>query len=257
MMGRRPFIAGNWKMNTELGTALELLRGVREAYKGLTDRDVMVAPPFPFLMAAKEELRGSNVILAAQNMHHLPKGPYTGEVSYPMLLSLGVSHVILGHSERREHFKEEDGVINLKVKAALENGLVPILCVGEKLKEREKGLTLEVIGNQLRNGLLHLETRIKDPDSIIIAYEPVWAIGTGKTATPVQAQEVHRFIRDLLGELLGTLAAEGIRILYGGSVTPENIDQLMAEPDIDGALVGGASLELEKFKRIMYFEKGK
>jgi len=242
-------------MNTDLNSALNLVKGVREVTKNLVDRDVMVAPPFPFLMAAREELKESNVLLGAQNMHHLPKGAYTGEVSPTMLLSLGVSHVIIGHSERREHFKEDDGFINLKVKSALEHGLVPILCVGERLEEREKGLTLEVIKTQLKYGLLNLETKVRDSNSFIIAYEPVWAIGTGKTATPTQAQEVHGFIRNFLGQLLGVSLAEGLRILYGGSVTPENIDQLMAEPDIDGALVGGASLELEKFKRIIHFKK--
>lgn len=239
-------------MHTTLEGALELAKGVKEAALRYGDREVMIAPPFPFLLPVKEQLKGTKVFLGAQNMHYEDKGAFTGEVSPLMLRSVGCTHVILGHSERRQYFKEDDEFINKKLLSALKTGLVPVLCIGETLEEREQGKTFEVVKRQLINGLNGIDS-LEDPEGLLIAYEPVWAIGTGRNATPEQAQEVHAFIRENLRSLLRSEAPEGIRILYGGSVTPENIDALMAERDVDGALVGGASLDAAKFSRIIGF----
>ncbi len=251
---RRPLIAGNWKMNTDASTCLALARGVVAGSMGVEDRDVLVAPPFPLLPLVKRELEGSRVFLAGQNMHWEEKGAFTGEVSAQMLLSVGCTHVVLGHSERRNLFGESDEVINLKVERALIKGLVPILCVGERLEERDSGKTLEVIEAQL-NGCTSCLGKGRDGiPEFIVAYEPVWAIGTGRNATPEQAQEVHAFIREYIKERFSDPVAEGLRILYGGSVTPANIDGLMAQPDVDGVLVGGASLAIDSFTRIINFQ---
>lgn len=253
-MDRKAFIAGNWKMHTTLETALDLAKAVKETAQKYGDREVAIAPPFPFLLPIKDQLKGSGVFLSAQNMHPEEKGAFTGEVSPLMLKSVGCTHVILGHSERRQYFQEKDEFINKKLLSALKCGLVPVLCIGETLEEREQGKTFDVVKAQLVGGLKGIES-LGDPKGLLIAYEPVWAIGTGRNATPQQAQEVHAFIRENLRLLLGDKTSEGIRILYGGSVTPENIDSLMAERDVDGVLVGGASLDATKFSRIIGFLK--
>jgi triosephosphate isomerase len=248
---RRPFIAGNWKMNLDLTSSRELASGVVEVSRAYHDRDVMIAPPFPYLLPVKEVI-GDSVFLGAQNCYFRPKGAYTGEVSCSMLRDVGCTHVILGHSERRQYFREDNATIHQKVKAAIEAGLVAVLCVGETLEERTSGKTFEVVGGQLEGALAGLGGLILQ-ENLIVAYEPVWAIGTGRNALPSQAQEVHGFVREWLSGALGREKAQGLRILYGGSVTPENIDELMAQPDIDGALVGGASLDRKRFGRIIGF----
>jgi len=213
---------------------------------------VLVAPPFTALAAIAEALRGSDVFLGAQNMHWEREGAFTGEVSPTMWKQVGCSHVILGHSERRHIFGESDDMVARKTRTAVDNGLTPILCVGETLPERESSLTLEVVERQLERAL-----RALTPDEAshaVVAYEPVWAIGTGRTATPAQAQEVHAFIRKRLSATHGEPAAAALRILYGGSVKPDNVDGLMAEPDVDGALVGGACLKADSFLRIVHYQ---
>jgi triosephosphate isomerase len=200
-----------------------------------------------------EELKGANISVAGQNMYWEESGAYTGEVSPLMLKDIGCTHVIIGHSERRQFFNETDATVNKKVKAALKAGLTPIACVGETLEERESGATMEIVGRQIRDGLEDLSPQ--EMAKIVIAYEPVWAIGTGKTATPQQAEEVHHQIRSIIAQRADSVA-QNIRILYGGSVKPDNVDELMAQPDIDGALVGGASLQADSFVRIVRF-KGK
>ncbi len=251
-MVRTPLLAGNWKMNCDLGAAVELATAVRDAAASAGDREVLIAPAFPVLAAVGEAISGSAVLLAAQDMHWEASGAYTGEVSAAMLVSVGCTHVILGHSERRQYFGETDGRVAKKVKAALAGGLAPIVCVGETLEERESGDTLNVIGRQVRGGLEGLDAAAIG--ALVLAYEPVWAIGTGKVATPDQAQEVHAWIRTILGELSSPAAAAQIRVLYGGSVKPDNVDVLMAQADIDGALVGGASLKAADFARIIAFQ---
>ena len=250
----RPIFAGNWKMNYTLKESkeyfekfLSLLHG-----KDLSGREIVIAPPFTALYYVRNLIQGSGIKLASQNAHFAEKGAFTGEISPLMLLEIGVEYVILGHSERRHIFGESDELIKKRVEGVYKHGLNPILCVGETLSEREEGKTFQVVEKQLKEGLSLLE----DPDSerIVIAYEPVWAIGTGKNATPEQAQEVHAFIRELLSQRYGKDKAEKIRILYGGSVTPENVKELMKEPDIDGVLVGGASLDPEKFFQICTIE---
>jgi triosephosphate isomerase (TIM) len=251
---RRKLFAGNWKMNLTPVEARALIAAFRaeidrDAAVLARDRDVMLAPAPILIPVAAQALAGASIALGAQNMHFEDKGAFTGEVSAPMLKSFGVSHVILGHSERRHIFKEADELINLKVKAALRHRLSPILCVGETLAERDIGRTLEVVAGQLRGGLCDLKA--EEVARVIIAYEPVWAIGTGRNATPEQAETVHGAIRGALDEHYGKDVAGQARILYGGSVTPDNIDSLMAKPDIDGALVGGASLKAGSFAQIV------
>ena len=251
---RRPLLAGNWKMYKTVPEGVALAQEIRAGLAlPLKDRDVLVAPPFTALAAVGEALRGSDVFLGGQNMHWEREGAFTGEISPPMLKQVGCSHVILGHSERRHIFGESDDTVARKTRAAVDNGLTPILCVGETLPERESSLTLEVVERQLERGL-----RALTPDEAsraIVAYEPVWAIGTGRTATPAQAQEVHAFIRKRLSATHGEPAAAAVRILYGGSVKPDNVDGLMAEPDVDGALVGGACLKAESFLRIVHYQR--
>ncbi|RKX92063.1 MAG: triose-phosphate isomerase [Spirochaetes bacterium] len=246
---RRAFIAGNWKMNLEKGSAVELAKALVDGTRNITDRDVLICPSFPLLPIVNDIVSGSNVWLGAQNMYYEKKGAFTGEVSADMLKSVGCEWVILGHSERRHVFHEDDSLINKKVKSAIEQGLKPILCVGELLEERESGKTEEVVKRQVVEGLK--EVSPEDTAKIIIAYEPVWAIGTGKTATPEDADSIHSFIRDILRDLYNSKVSENMRILYGGSVKPENIDSLMAKDNIDGALVGGASLKADSFLRII------
>jgi len=245
---RRPLIAGNWKMHKTLGEARALVDGIR-AGLGEWAVDVLVAPPFTALGVTVEATRGSAIAVAAQNVHWERQGAFTGEVSPGMLRDAGCSHVILGHSERRQLFGETDDGVARKAVAALDAGLVPIVCVGETLEEREADRTMEIVERQVERAL-----RALSPDAVaglVIAYEPVWAIGTGRAATPDQAQEVHAGIRGLVARSHGDPVAASLRIQYGGSVKPQNAAEIMAQPDIDGALVGGACLEAASFLEIV------
>jgi triosephosphate isomerase len=246
---RKPFIAANWKMNKTIPETRDFLSAFIPEVKDVKDVDIVIAPPFTSLTAAAEKLKNTNIILAAQDMFYEEKGAYTGEVSPLMLTDIGCKYVIIGHSERRQYFNEIDEIVNRKIMAAKKAGLGVILCIGESLEEREAGKTFYVLEREINKGL-H-ET---DIEKIVIAYEPIWAIGTGKTATPEQAQEAHAYIRERLRLKYGN-KADDICILYGGSVTPENVDSLMACKDLDGALVGGASLKVESFTRIVKFKK--
>jgi triosephosphate isomerase len=253
MIKRAPLIAGNWKMNLGLEEATRLIKGIAEGIKDVEGVDVLVAPPFTGLAAVNEAIGESPISLAAQNMHWEKNGAFTGEISPQMLVEAGCSHVILGHSERRSLFKESNEMINLKVNAAITEGLIPIICIGETLEERDRGNTFEVVNEQLAGSLKTLTDAGEMPNTTILAYEPVWAIGTGRTATPDQAQEVHHFIRGWINEAFDRDTADSTRILYGGSVKPDNAKDLMARPDIDGALVGGASLKVDSFMGIIRF----
>ena len=252
-MGRLPFMAGNWKMNKTVGEALDLVRELKAAISGVKTVEVAVAPPFTALYAIRKELEGSSIHLAAQNLYWEEKGAFTGEVSPLMLKEVGCDYVIIGHSERRQFFGETDETVNRRIRAALAQGLKVILCIGETLREREEGKTFSVIEGQLEGGLKGLGDQ--EMTNMVIAYEPVWAIGTGKTATPEQAEEVHRFIRGKIEKLYSREVSEEIRVQYGGSVTPENVKGLMNQPNIDGALVGGASLKAEFFSKIVRFKE--
>ena len=242
---RKKIVAGNWKMNKNTAEAVELVNGLKTLVADVKGVEAVVCPPFTLLSEVKKALAGSNVKLGAQNMHTEEKGAFTGEISPAMLKDVGVEYVILGHSERREYFKESNEFINKKVKTAIKFGLTPILCVGEKLEEREAGTTEKVVREHVVEGFKDLTK--EDAVKVVIAYEPVWAIGTGKTATPDQAQEVHAFIRKLLAEIYDEATAAEITIQYGGSMNDANAKELMAKPDIDGGLIGGASLIAEKF----------
>ena len=251
---RQAMIAGNWKMHGTIAEARSLASALRSRLASApADREVVVAPPFTALAAVGEALRGSAIALCAQNVHWETKGAFTGEVSPAMLAEVGCRWVIAGHSERRQLFGETDAGVNRRARGALEAGLRPIVCVGETLAERDAGRCFEVIERQTRAALLDLGSA--DIQALCIAYEPVWAIGTGRTATPGQAEEVHAVLRRIVAELAGKEISDHLRILYGGSVKPDNIDSLMAEPDVDGALVGGASLEAESFARIVEFRR--
>ena len=252
-MARMPFIAGNWKMNKTVGEAVHLVRELKTVISGVKGVEVAIAPPFTALYAVRQELEGSSILLAAQNLYWEEKGAFTAEVSPRMLKEVGCHYVIIGHSERRQFFGETDETANRRIKAALPQGLKVIFCIGETLKEREEGNTFLVIERQVKGGLMGLDHQAMR--GMAIAYEPVWAIGTGKTATPDQAEEVHRFIRGKLEKLYSTEISEEIRIQYGGSVTPENIKGLMEQGNIDGALVGGASLKAESFSKIVRFKE--
>jgi triosephosphate isomerase len=252
-MARKPLIAGNWKMNLNLAESAALATAISDAVKDLEEVEVLVAPPFTALHAVRQKIENSRVFLGAQNMFWETSGAYTGEICGEMLKEAGCTHVILGHSERRNLFKETSEMIDKKARAAVLLGLIPVLCIGETLEDREAGRTVEVIQEQLDVSLnTFREDRVMPPFTIL-AYEPVWAIGTGRTATPQQAQDVHGFIRKWIEENFGADTANSVRILYGGSVKPENIKDLMSEPDIDGALVGGASLKADTFIRIIRF----
>jgi triosephosphate isomerase len=253
MNKRIPLIAGNWKMNLSLNESTALVRAIGQGISDIDGIDVLVAPPFTSLSVVKKALGDTRIFLAAQNMHWETGGAFTGEVSGRMLVEAGCSHVILGHSERRSLFKETNEMIDLKVKTALQTGLIPIICIGETLKERDEDKTFEVIREQLEGSLKTFTDKGEMPRSAILAYEPVWAIGTGRTATPDQAQEVHYFIREWINKGFDKDTAERARILYGGSVKPDNIKDLMSRPDIDGALVGGASLKADAFLEIIKF----
>lgn len=246
-----PFIAGNWKMNKSIREAIDFTNQLKNMIGGLDDRNVVVAPPFTALHAVADVLKGSNIHLSAQNLSDKADGAYTGEVSAGMLADAGCEYVIIGHSERRTLFGETDAVINGKIKIALSSGLKPIFCVGETIDEREENRTFQVIERQVKEGLNNVS--IDGIRRAIVAYEPVWAIGTGKTATPKQAQETHAFIRLLVEKACDKDVAKGIPIIYGGSVNPGNISAVMAEGDINGVLVGGASLDIDSFLRIIRF----
>lgn len=246
---RRPIIAGNWKMNKLPSEAGGFAEELVNLLLDIRDRDILLCPPCISLPFVVDACQGSNIKVGGQNIYFESKGAFTGEVSADMLKDIGVEYVIIGHSERREYFKEDDEVVNKKLKRALSVGLIPIFCIGEKEAEREKGLEKDVVYRQLTKGLWSVSL-----EKIVIAYEPVWAIGTGKTATPEDAEEMHLFIRDSLQKMYNKDLAESVCIQYGGSVKPDNIAGLMAQPDIDGALVGSASLEVESFVRIVKFE---
>lgn len=240
-------------MHKTIAEAVDFARRLKALAPQCTDRDVLVAPPFTALSAVADVLRGTEVHVAAQNLHASPQGAFTGEISAPMVAEAGCDYVIIGHSERRTLFGEDDALVGRKVEAALKYGLKVIFCLGETLQEREAGLTAAVVERQIKEGLKAL--RIDDIRHLVIAYEPVWAIGTGKTATPGQAEEVHAAIRALLNSLYGEEAAASLPILYGGSVKPENMAELMDEKNVDGALIGGASLEFDSFLRMVLFDK--
>ncbi len=247
---RKYIIAGNWKMNKNLSEAIQLVSDLKNELAGKTlNADVIIAPPFVNLETVNSLIKDSVIKLAAQNMHFADSGAFTGEISAQMLKSVGCEYVILGHSERRTIFGETDEMINKKVHQAFANNITPILCCGESLEERENGKAFEIIEGQIKAGLKDLETT--QIGNMIIAYEPIWAIGTGKTASPEQAQEIHAFIRKLLTELSNEETANNITIQYGGSVKPNNAKELLSQPDIDGALVGGACLKADSFRDIV------
>ncbi len=247
---RRPFIAGNWKMYKTRQAAVELVTALKSLVQDVTEVEIAVAPPFTALQAVAEVIKGSNILLAGQNLFWEAEGAFTGEISPLMLKDVGCQYVIIGHSERRQYFGETNETVSKRIQAALRHGLRPICCVGETLAEREGNQTFAVIEQQIREGLATVADT--DISQVVIAYEPVWAIGTGKTATPAQANEVHGYIRELLKKQYGE-KADQVRIQYGGSVKPDNVAALMAESDIDGALVGGASLTADSFARIVKY----
>ncbi|MBN1871572.1 MAG: triose-phosphate isomerase [Candidatus Omnitrophica bacterium] len=246
---RRVIIAGNWKMNKTISEALELVNGLKRELCDIEDIDIVVIPPFTALGEIADALTSSNIKLGAQDAHWEQKGAFTGEISPTMLKDIGVTYVVIGHSERRIYFGETNETVNKKVKSVLKTDLLPIMCIGERLEEREAGSTFDVIRDHIEGGLKGISEQ--DVLKVVIAYEPVWAIGTGKTATPAQAEEAHLYIRDLLKELYDESVAKNLRIQYGGSVKPENIKELINQEDIDGALVGGASLKTEEFVSIV------
>ncbi|MBN2695362.1 triose-phosphate isomerase [bacterium] len=246
---RIPLIAGNWKMNMSSDSALSLVKGIHYGLPFSGDVNVVVAPPFTSIESVASFLKDSYIGVAGQNLYYEDSGAYTGEISGSFLKNIGADFVIIGHSERRSYFHEDNNIINLKIKAALRNQLISIFCVGETLEERESGTLEEVIATQLIEGLSGIAH--SDISKVVIAYEPVWAIGTGKTATPDEAQEVHSFIRAIIEKIYNSEIASKILILYGGSVNDKNSQSLMSQPDIDGALVGGASLKAEQFISII------
>lgn len=252
-MKRRPLLAGNWKMHTTVLDACHLAADIAKICSGLEGRDVLLAPPFTVLSQVAHMVADSGIILASQNVCWEAQGAFTGEISPLMVLDAGAAAAIVGHSERRQIFYEDDILINKRVRGAIAFGLMPILCVGETLEEREAGQTFTIVERQVRAGLAGVEA--VDMGRVVLAYEPVWAIGTGKTASKEQAQEVHAFIRNLVAGMYEKDIADQIRILYGGSVKPDNINALMAQADIDGALVGGAALNVESFGRIIHFQE--
>ncbi|MCL2485025.1 MAG: triose-phosphate isomerase [Endomicrobia bacterium] len=249
---RKPLMAGNWKMNKSIAEAVSMVNALKTAVADVSDVEILLCPTFTALYAVNNEIKGTNINLGAQNLFWEPKGAFTGEISPAMVKDAGCSYVIIGHSERRQYFGETDETVNKRTKAAFAEGIIPIVCVGETLQEREDNVTFKVIEAQIKGGLVNLTA--EEAATVVIAYEPVWAIGTGKTATPDQAQEVHAFIRKLYAELYKD-AADKVRILYGGSVNPKNVSELMKQPDIDGGLVGGASLEADSFAQLVKYSK--
>ena len=250
---RKPLIAGNWKMFKTGPEALETADRLVKLLSTTMDVDVMIAPPFTALAQVSDLLKKTRISLGAQNLFWEAEGAYTGEISASMLVSAGCRYVIVGHSERRQYFGETDETVNQKIKAVVTNDLIPVMCVGESETERESKETFSVLDRQVQKGLKGFSA--DEMETLVMAYEPVWAIGTGKTATADQAQEVHLFLREMLEKKFGNNLAKSIRILYGGSVKSDNIKELMTMPDIDGALIGGASLEPETFSKIVQFQK--
>ena len=248
---RTPIIAGNWKMNKTNTEAVALVEELIPLVKGVSEVEIVVCPTFTALSDVDKLVTGTNIKLGAQDVYFEEKGAFTSQISCEMLKDVGCTYVIIGHSERRQYFHETNTSVNKKVKMALSNGLKVIICVGEKLKERESDKTEEVVEKQVEGALKDISKA--DMENIVVAYEPIWAIGTGKTATPKQAQEVHAFIRKILRDKYGPETANFVRIQYGGSVKPENIKELMTQPDIDGGLIGGASLEAESFSKIVQY----
>ena len=249
---RKPIFAANWKMHKTIGEAVAFATAFAPLVADVTNAEIVIAPPFPAIAAVSAALRGTRVLLAAQNVHPEKQGAFTGEVAPPMLAEIGCAYAIVGHSERRAIFGESSAFVAKKAAAPLAHGLLPIVCVGETLEERESGRTFAVLESQLTGSLAEIPT--ERAAEVVLAYEPVWAIGTGKTATPEIAQEAHAMIRGWLGKRFGGAAAQ-MRIQYGGSVKPENTAELMAQPDIDGALVGGASLDPASFARIVKYQE--
>ena len=254
MFERTPMIAGNWKMNLRPDEAVKLIETISSETKDVKGVEILVAPPFTLLETVRKAMGQAGIYLAGQNMHWEMSGAYTGEISGRMLQDATCTHIILGHSERRQLFHETDETVDLKVKAASFLGLIPIVCIGETLEQKEAGQTFDVIKTQLDLSLRNFKADEKMSPSTILAYEPVWAIGTGLTATPDQAQEVHHFIRQWIENEFNSGTAAQVRILYGGSVKPDNVSDLMSQPDIDGALVGGASLKGDSFVKIIRFQ---
>ncbi len=252
MQNRRPLIAGNWKMYKTCNEAVDTARRLKEMVTGITDVEVMIAPPFTALTQVAAEIKGTPIGLGAQNLHWEKQGAYTGEIAPDMLVSAGCQYVIIGHSERRQYFGETDQTVNRKIRSAIQAGLKPVFCIGESEQQREAGETFSVLDKQVKNGLESFVS--EDLQDLIVAYEPVWAIGTGKTATTEQAQEVHAYLRQWFADHFGQDFAQKLRILYGGSVKPANIKELMAMPDLDGALVGGASLDPQSFSQLVHYK---
>jgi triosephosphate isomerase (TIM) len=251
---RRPLIAGNWKMYKTIAEAVDFVQSFKPLVVASTYCDIVLAPPFTAIRALADRVEGTNVAVSAQDVAaERGPGPFTGEVSAAMIREAGARYAIIGHSERRQFYGETDQSVNEKLRQALDGELLPIVCVGERLEQRDSGRAEQVVGEQLAGGLLNLT--VLEASRIIIAYEPVWAIGTGRTATPEQAEQMHAFIRSRVRQMFGDRVAEGVRILYGGSVKPDNIVTLMSEADLDGALVGGASLEAESFARIVNYKE--
>jgi triosephosphate isomerase len=246
---RKPLVAGNWKMNKLVGEALDLVNALKPLVKDVDDADIVVCPVFTTLYPVAEALKGSNIQLGAQNCYPKESGAYTGELSPQMLKDAGCTWTIIGHSERRQYFHESDAFLNEKLRFALANGLKVMFCIGETLEEREGGKMNDVLMRQVTDGLMGLSEA--DFDNVAIAYEPVWAIGTGVTATPEQAEEAHAFVRGLVQDQFGEAVANKVRIQYGGSVKPDNVASLMAKPNVDGSLVGGASLKADSFAEIV------
>lgn len=246
---RKPIIAGNWKLNKTVDDSVKLVAELKRELSDVEGVDIVVCPVFTSLVVVADMLIDSNIALGAQNLYWEDEGAFTGEVSAPMIKSTGACYVIIGHSERRQYFGETNETVNKRIKSALKHGLTPIVCVGENLAERENNKTFDVIKDHISGSLKGFTTA--EVQKMVVAYEPVWAIGTGKTATPAEAQEVHAFIRKLIAGLFDLETAEGLRIQYGGSVKPENAAELMGQGDIDGALVGGASLKADSFSQIV------
>ncbi|GHT33585.1 triosephosphate isomerase [Endomicrobiia bacterium] len=247
---RKPLMAGNWKMNKTISEAVSVVKALKSAVADISDVEILLCPSFAALYAVNNEVKGSNINIGAQNLFWETKGAFTGEVSPAMVKDTGCSYVLVGHSERRQYFGETNETVNKKTRAALAIDLIPVVCVGETLAERESNVTFQIIEKQIEEGLAGLTP--KQAYLTVIAYEPVWAIGTGKTATPDQAQEVHAFVRKIYAQIYKE-AADKVRILYGGSVNPGNVSELMKQPDIDGGLVGGASLGAESFVKLVKY----
>jgi len=249
LTNKKPFIAGNWKLNKTVSEALELISSLKEACQGITEAEIVAIPPFTALNSVASHIQDSPITLGAQNLFWEDNGAFTGEISASMLVDVGCSYVVIGHSERRQHFDETNESVNKKIRAALSHGLTPIFCMGESLEERESGKTMGKVESQILEGLVGIES--EDSRKIVFAYEPIWAIGTGLTASPDQAEDIHNFIRNILAEKYGNDVSSCAIILYGGSVKPDSTFSLLSEKDINGVLVGGASLKADSFAEII------